>query len=111
MHWQTTVELVGHRWGLHFAPTLAYLAARQSLQPWAILSSGLAFAGLLGVFLLIVTGRTMLIEELMIARTAQLDASQRLEAEAEQRRREAEVLDANEADVIELGQRPVSVAN
>ena len=33
MHWQTTVELAGRRWGLHFTPTLEYLAARQSLQP------------------------------------------------------------------------------
>ena len=92
MHWQTTVELAGRRWGLHFAPTLAYLAAQQSLQPWAVLGGGLAFAGLLGAFLLIVTGRATVIEQLMVERTAQLDASQRMEAEAEQRRREAEVL-------------------
>ena len=77
MHWQTTVELAGRRWGLHFAPTLAYLAARQSLQPWTVLSSGLPFVGLLGVFLLIVTGRATVIEQLMVERTAQLDASQR----------------------------------
>ena len=44
MHWQTTVELAGRRWGLHFAPTLAYLAAQQSLQPWVVLGSGLAFS-------------------------------------------------------------------
>src|SRR5262249_8652785 len=92
MHWDTTIDLVGRRWGLRFAPTLEYLAARQSLQPWAVLGGGLAFAGLLGAFLLIVTGRTTLIEQLMGERTAQLDASQRLEAVAEQRRREAEVL-------------------
>ena len=92
MHWQTTVERAGRRWGLHFAPTLAYLAARQSLQPWTVLSSGLPFVGLLGVFLLIVTGRATVIEQLMVERTAQLDISKRLEAEAEQRRREAEVL-------------------
>ena len=33
MHWDTTVELAGRRWALHFVPTLTYLAARQSLQP------------------------------------------------------------------------------
>src|SRR2546426_6445965 len=92
MSWDTTVELAGRRWGLRFAPTLAYLAARQSLQPWAVLSGGLAFSGLLGAFLLIVTGRATLIEQLMAERTAQLDASKRVEAEAKQRRREAEVL-------------------
>ena len=91
-HWQTTVELAGRRWRLHFAPTLAYLAAQQSLQSWVVLGSGLAFTGLLGAFLLIITGRAAVIEQLMAERTSQLDASQRLEAEAEQRRREAEVL-------------------
>ena len=92
MHWQTTVELAGRRWGVHFAPTLAYLAARQSLRPWTVLSSGLPFVGLLGVFLLLITGRATVIEQLMVERTAQLEVSQRMEAEAEQRRREAEVL-------------------
>jgi PAS domain S-box-containing protein len=79
MSWETTIELAGRRWALRFTPTLAYLAARQSLQPWAVLSSGLAFASLLGTFLLIVTGRTSIIEQLMVERTAQLDASQREE--------------------------------
>jgi signal transduction histidine kinase len=57
-----------------------------------VLGGGLAFTGLLGAFLLIVTGRATVIEQLMVERTDQLDASQRMEAEAEQRRREAEVL-------------------
>jgi len=92
MHWQTTAELAGRPWRLRFAPTLDYLVARQSLQPWAVLGGGLAFTSLLGAFLLIVTGRTTIIEQLMDERTAQLEASQRMEAEAEERRREAEVL-------------------
>jgi signal transduction histidine kinase/CHASE1-domain containing sensor protein len=92
MYWQTTIEFAGRRWGMHFVPTLAYLSTRQSLKPWAVLSGGLAFAGLLGALLLIVTGRTIIIEQLMVERTTQLNISQRMEAEAEQRRREAEVL-------------------
>ena len=40
MHWKTTVELAGRRWGLHFAPTPEYLAARQSFLPWAALGVG-----------------------------------------------------------------------
>jgi signal transduction histidine kinase len=92
MHWQMTVEFAGRRWGLRFAPTLAYLATRRSLQPWAVLGGGLAFAGLLGVFLLLLTGRATVIEDLMVERTAQLDTSLRMEADTEQRRREAEVL-------------------
>jgi signal transduction histidine kinase/CHASE1-domain containing sensor protein len=92
MHWQTAVEFAGRRWGLHFTPTLEYLGTRQSMQPWVVMGSGLAFAGLLGTFLLIVTGRATVIEELMVERMAQLHASQRMKAEAEQRQREAEVL-------------------
>jgi len=113
MHWQTTVELASRRWGLRFAPTLAYLAARQSLQPWAVLGGGLAFAGLLGVFLLIVTGRATVIEELMVERTARLDASQQMEAEAERRRQTAESLTevghllSQSLDATEVGQRVV----
>jgi PAS domain S-box-containing protein len=79
MSWETTIELAGRHWVLHFAPTLTYLAARQISQPWAVLSSGLAFTSLLGAFLLIVTGRTTMIEQLMVERTAQLEASQRQE--------------------------------
>jgi signal transduction histidine kinase len=92
MHWQTTVEVAGRRWGLHFAPTLTYVAARQGWQPWAVMGSGLAFSSLLAAFLLISTGRATRLEQLMVERTAELDVSKQMEAEAEQRRREAEVL-------------------
>jgi signal transduction histidine kinase/CHASE1-domain containing sensor protein len=92
MHWQTTVDFAGRRWRLHFAPTLAYLATQQNAQSWAVLGGGLAFAGLLGSFLLIVTGRSAVIEQMMVERTDQLNTSKRLKVEAEQRRREAEVL-------------------
>ena len=47
---------------------------------------GLAFTSLLGAFLLIITGRAIIIEQLMIERTTQLKASKRLEAIAKQRR-------------------------
>jgi PAS domain S-box-containing protein len=72
MHWATTVGLAGRRWVLQFAPTLAYLAAHQSIQPWTVLVGGLLFSSLLGAFLLIVTGRTVLIEHVVAERTAEL---------------------------------------
>lgn len=92
MHWQTTVDFAGRSWSLHFTPTLEYLATQQSGQSWVVLGGGLAFASLLGAFLLIVTGRTAVIEQMMVERTEQLNTSKRLKAEAEQRQREAEVL-------------------
>jgi PAS domain S-box-containing protein len=79
MRWDTTVELAGRRWAFRFTPTLTYLASRQSIQPWLVLGGGLLFASLLGAFLLIVTGRAILIEQLVAERTAQLDASKREE--------------------------------
>ena len=92
IYWSTTVDLAGRRWTLRFAPTIQYLAIRQSSQPWVVLAGGLAFTSVLGAFLLIVTGRAIVIEQLMAERTAQLDVSQQLESEGKQRRREAEVL-------------------
>jgi PAS domain S-box-containing protein len=79
MRWDATVELAGRRWALQFTPTLAYLAARQSLQPWVVLAGGLVFTSLLGAFLLIVTGRATITEQLAAERAAQLEASQRQE--------------------------------
>jgi signal transduction histidine kinase len=72
MHWDTTIELADRRWALRLAPTLGYLAARQSLQPWMVLVGGLLFTSLLGAFLLIVTGRSVLIEHVVAERTAEL---------------------------------------
>jgi signal transduction histidine kinase/CHASE1-domain containing sensor protein len=92
MRWQMTVEVAGRRWTLHFAPTLTYVAGLQRMKPWAVMGGGLAFSGLLSAFLLLSTGRAMVIEQLIVERTAQLDVSKQLEAEAKQRRREAEVL-------------------
>jgi signal transduction histidine kinase/CHASE1-domain containing sensor protein len=92
MRWEATVKLAGHPWKLNITPTTEYLGALQSLRPWVMLGGGLLFTSLLGAFLLIITGRAVRIEQLMVERTAQLEASRRLEAEAGQRRREADVL-------------------
>jgi PAS domain S-box-containing protein len=79
MAWVTSLALAGQRWVLRCTPTLAYLTARQSLQPWFMLVGSLVFASLLGAFLLIMSGRALTIEQLMAERTAQLEASQRAE--------------------------------
>jgi PAS domain S-box-containing protein len=93
MHWDTTVELAGRRWALRFTPTLAYLAARQSLQPWTVLVGGLSFTSLLGAFLLMVTGRTVLIEQLVAERTADLSRANTILAhEIAERQRVEEAL-------------------
>jgi PAS domain S-box-containing protein len=67
-----TFEIAGRRWTLQFGATQEYLAAHRSLQAWSVLAGGLLFTGLLGAFLLVVTGRTAKIEELVAQRTAEL---------------------------------------
>ena len=57
---QTVVpfEIAGHQWIVQFAPAKAYLIAQRGWQAWSVLAGGLFFTGLLGGFLLILTGHT-----------------------------------------------------
>lgn len=55
-------------------PTQSFMQANRSLQAWVVLAGGLALCGLLGAFLLIVTGRTSHIEQLVEQRTVELSA-------------------------------------
>jgi PAS domain S-box-containing protein len=56
------VELGGRRWRLEVAPTSAYVSAQRSWQAWLVLAAGMFFVGLLGVVLLMTTGRTSRLE-------------------------------------------------
>jgi PAS domain S-box-containing protein len=88
LYWDAHVGLAGRRWVLRFVPTLEYLATRQSLQPWAVLIGGLLFTGLLGAFILILTGRTTIVEHLVAERTAEISqANVALEREIAERHR------------------------
>jgi PAS domain S-box-containing protein len=51
-------EIAGRRWIVQFAPTKQYLIAQRGWQAWSVLAGGLFFTGLLGGFLLILTGHT-----------------------------------------------------
>jgi PAS domain S-box-containing protein len=57
---QTVVpfQIAGHQWIVQFAPTKAYLIAQRGWQAWSVLAGGLFFTGLLGGFLLTLTGHT-----------------------------------------------------
>ena len=65
-------EVAGHPWRLAYWLTPAYLATHRSLQSWAVLAGSLGFTGLAGAFLLVLTGRTATIEQLVVQRTAEL---------------------------------------
>jgi PAS domain S-box-containing protein len=51
-------EIAGRHWIFQFASTKEYLIAQRGWQAWSVLAAGLFFTGLLGGFLLILTGDT-----------------------------------------------------
>jgi signal transduction histidine kinase len=87
LQWTNTFDVAGRRWTLRFYPTLEYLAAHRSWQAWTVLAASLLFTSLLGAFLLILTGRTAHIEQLVDERTAELSqANKELEQEVSERK-------------------------
>jgi PAS domain S-box-containing protein len=52
------LEIAGRHWFAQFAPTKEYLIAQRGWQAWSVLAGGLFFTGLLGGFLLVLTGHT-----------------------------------------------------
>lgn len=55
-------------------PTASFIQAQRSLQAWAVLAAGLGLCSLLGAFLLVVSGRTSHVEQLVEQRTQELSA-------------------------------------
>jgi len=70
------LEMAGRRWNLQAYETVEYLIAHRTWHAWSVLLLGLLFTGILGAFLLIVTGRTLQVESLVALRTASLRASE-----------------------------------
>ncbi len=61
---EVVIDVAGRRWVLTASPTSRYLEAHRSWQAWTVLAAGLLFTGLLGAFLLVITGRTTRVEQL-----------------------------------------------
>ena len=57
-------EIAGRQWIIQFAPTKEYLIAQRGWQAWSVLAGGLFFTGLLGGFLLILTGDTAKLQDI-----------------------------------------------
>jgi PAS domain S-box-containing protein len=76
-------QTVGRLWAIHFTPTKKYFLAQRRWQTWSVLAAGLFFTGLLGAFLLAVTGHdaklqainTELNKEITDRRTAEQEVS------------------------------------
>ena len=81
-----TIQIADRTWRLHVAPTEAYQTGADSLALWLSLVSGLAFSGMLGIFLLSFSARHAAIAAEVAERTAALSqAKQRLEDEVAER--------------------------
>lgn len=81
-----TIEfnVAGRSWLLSVTPTELYLARHRGWQAWTMLAAGFLFSGLLGAFLLVITGRAQRIERL--AEGLRVEAGDRRRAEARVRR-------------------------
>ncbi|NTV09593.1 MAG: EAL domain-containing protein [Zoogloea sp.] len=73
------LAFAGRHWQIRLRASTAYIAGLRSWAPWFTLAGGLGVIGLLGSFLLIITGHTRRVEEQVRLRTAELgDANARL---------------------------------
>jgi len=85
------------RWSLQVVAGNAYLQAHRSLQAWVTQAGVFLFSGLLGGFLLVLTGRAARIEQLVGERTDELEQKNRaLSGEVEQRQRSEAALRESE---------------
>ncbi len=64
----------GRRLAVNIIPSEIFLAENRSLQSWFVLAGGLLFCSFLGGFLLLVTGRTQHVRDLVEQRTKELAA-------------------------------------
>jgi len=65
-------EVAGRQFSIAIAPSVQFLNAHSSLQPWLVLAGGLFLCSLLGGFLLSVTGRSEQVRQLVRQRTLEL---------------------------------------
>ncbi len=72
--WQQDVFVGGRHLLIKVSPTEKYLTEHVSLQSWFVLAGGLLFCSLLGGFLLLISGRTQHISNLVEQRTKELAA-------------------------------------
>ena len=73
--WTSRHEVGGRTWLLEIRSTQAFLAHSRGWQSWVVLAGSLLFTSLLGILLLVVTGRTVSIEEIVDERTSALNRS------------------------------------
>lgn len=95
--WLGTIDEGGRRWQVECTALPGFATQTRTWQPWAVLAGGLLFTGMLGAFLLVATGRSVVIDRLSAQRAAELaTANQALQQEIAERRTAEESLRAVE---------------
>jgi PAS domain S-box-containing protein len=74
---ESTIAVAGGTWRLEFHPTLSFLDRVRTPMPWIVQSSGLLFAGLIGLLLLNLSGRNEEMLREVAARTKELSERNR----------------------------------
>jgi signal transduction histidine kinase/integral membrane sensor domain MASE1 len=77
----SAVAVANRSWLLQFYPTAEFVALQRSWQVWSVLFGGLLFAGVLGAFLLVVSGHAAATERLVKQRTAELEKANKERAD------------------------------
>ncbi|MDM8560948.1 CHASE domain-containing protein [Candidatus Parabeggiatoa sp. HSG14] len=107
-----TTIMVGEReWQLRFSLTQAYVVNRRSWQGWGILVTSLLFVSLVTTFLLVSTGYTATIEQLVNMRTYEItQVNVQLERHIEVRRKIETVLQQRVVELAEAQKQAESLA-
>lgn len=69
---QDVIRFANGEWSIALQPTPAFMVQHSIWQAWLVLAAGLIFTGLLGSFLLVITGHTYQINGLVDKRTMEL---------------------------------------
>ncbi len=93
-----SLHMAGRQWRLELRATPAYVATHRSLAAWSVLAGGLSLAGLLGAFLLVLTGRGIMDE----SRAQALETSNEQLADAVRRHQASERALAEEKERAEV---------
>ncbi len=74
--WREHISIGGRDLIFQLLPDTEYLVAHATWSVWFVLTGGLLFTGLFGIFLLVVTGQTDMVRRRVYERTAQLRESE-----------------------------------
>jgi len=90
---ESTINIAGRDWKIEFHPSIEFIDAHRSLHSWIVMISSLLFSGLMGAFLLVLSGRDDNLSQIIKERTNELsDVNKNLEIDIAERKKTEEAL-------------------